>query len=194
MSGRQLKVLAQSLLTCNHRRVFVLIAGLALLNLVFCPASGATASAEMATGENMSTAIMVKKGNYSDRYSSGPVFNIKIAYNPEDRKAGLSGLAEMPSKNGMLFVLETSRNNYFWMKGMRFPLDIIFFNSGRRIVGLLQDLKPCSDCEVYSAPDGTVYALELNSGVIDKHDFRNGDLLVLSEEAEKEIALQKESR
>jgi uncharacterized membrane protein (UPF0127 family) len=62
------------------------------------------------------------------------------------------------------------------MKGMRFSLDIIWFNSQRKAVFIEQDLLPCTpqECPVYTPPAKATYVLEVNAGFVRAHNISLG--------------------
>jgi len=88
----------------------------------------------------------------------------------------------MPSSQGMLFVFDHSDTWQFWMQGMEFPLDIIWFDSNRSVVFSVKGLPTClaSGCPTYSPPVAALYALEVNAGFIAAHNVTVGDTFVFS--------------
>ncbi len=52
-----------------------------------------------------------------------------------ERNAGLSGREAMGVNEGMLFLFDEPGRYGFWMKGMKFPIDIIWIN-GNKVVGI----------------------------------------------------------
>ena len=56
--------------------------------------------------------------------------NVLVADTPQERAAGLSGYAGLPENVGMLFVFPEPRQPSFWMKGMEFPLDLVWIRDG----------------------------------------------------------------
>lgn len=76
---------------------------------------------------------------------------LEVARTPEEYARGLSGRDELPG-DGMLFLFDTPQPRVFWMRGMRFPIDIVWIR-GETVVGIAADVHP--------SPDGTPdYALE----------------------------------
>jgi len=65
----------------------------------------------------------------------------EIALSPEEHYRGLSGREALCAECGLLFVFPDSQERAFVMRGMNFPLDIIFINNGR-ITRILPDLSP----------------------------------------------------
>ena len=53
---------------------------------------------------------------------------VVVADTQEERAAGLSGYAGLPEDAGMLFVFAEPTQPSFWMKGMRFSIDIIWIS------------------------------------------------------------------
>src|SRR3990167_9778754 len=81
---------------------------------------------------------------------SHPKFNsIKIGENelsvetvsiPDEIQLGLSGRSEIGS-DGMLFIINPSRQISFWMKDMLIPLDIVWISNGK-ITGIEKNVPP----------------------------------------------------
>ncbi|MCC7357321.1 DUF192 domain-containing protein [Candidatus Uhrbacteria bacterium] len=55
---------------------------------------------------------------------------LEIAQNEEQWKRGLSNRAQLEKNQGMLFIFPKTGIYDFWMKGTRFPLDILWVNQG----------------------------------------------------------------
>ena len=102
---------------------------------------------------------------------------VDLADTPAKWERGLSGRASMPADQGMLFVFNQESSWGFWMKDMRFPLDVIWFDSSRRIVHIEQNLPPCSPqgCPVYVPTANALYVLEVNAGFVDAQGIILGD-------------------
>lgn len=101
---------------------------------------------------------------------------VELATNVSAQERGLSGLPSLPSDEGMLFVFDHEGYWGFWMVSMRFPLDIIWFNSARQVVWTEPDLKPCPiyDCPVIMPNVKSMYVLEVNAGFIAAHHITLG--------------------
>lgn len=109
---------------------------------------------------------------------SGVVLNVELARTPAELQKGLSDRDSMPENYGMLFIFDTEGNWSFWMHGMRFHLDIIWFNSGKHIVFIEQNLQPCGTdlCPIYSPSANAMYVLEVNAGFVTTHRVALGDM------------------
>jgi uncharacterized membrane protein (UPF0127 family) len=77
----------------------------------------------------------------------------------------------------MLFVLPNDSPS-FWMKGMRFPLDIVWIN-GNRVVDVSADVPapqgPGGGLPTYSPDRPADRALEVNAGWAARHGVEPGD-------------------
>ncbi len=80
----------------------------------------------------------------------------------------------LPRDSGMLFVFPKPGRPGFWTPFMRFPLDIIFLDSSKRVSDVKENLKPWRMCRPNASAK---YALELRAGRIKETGTRAGDLL-----------------
>jgi uncharacterized protein len=62
-------------------------------------------------------------------------FLVEVAETPEGRKQGLSGRQDLCDKCGMLFVFAKEDYRKFWMKDMRFNIDILWLK-GEKIIDI----------------------------------------------------------
>lgn len=106
-------------------------------------------------------------------------FHAEAVSDGRSRERGLSGRDRIPEDRAMLFILEKGAEEYFWMKGMRFPLDMLFFDRQKKLTALYSELKPCSECPKIRPPDEAGYLLEINGGLAKKLDLRAGDVIKL---------------
>lgn len=106
-------------------------------------------------------------------------FTAEVVSEKADSQKGLSGRDSLPADAGMLFVLGPEGSHFFWMKDMRFPIDIIVFDSDMKTIEILRGLQPCTQCPVYSVSERAAYALEINAGLAQKLGIAPGDHLVI---------------
>ena len=96
------------------------------------------------------------------------VIVIERAKSPQEHALGLGGRKSLGERMGMLFIFEEKRNSQFWMKGMEFPIDIIWLVDGR-VVALDEGAKVAphlKDDELprYAAPVPFDRVLEVEAG------------------------------
>lgn len=110
------------------------------------------------------------------------LFKVELADNPAERMQGLSERQSLAEDMGMLFLFEKPDLYTFWMKGMKFPLDIVFI-SGDKIVTVIDNLQPAStEGQLHSVfPENPVdKVLEINAGLAQKYNLKKGDSVQLS--------------
>lgn len=90
-------------------------------------------------------------------------FDVFLATTPEQRAAGLMHVRKLRADAGMLFLFPESRPLSFWMKNTPLPLDILFVDSGGRVVNIAHDTVPGSLESVRSLGRARA-VLELNAG------------------------------
>lgn len=112
---------------------------------------------------------------------NGRTYTIEIAEDDASRARGLMERDSMPADHGMLFVFQDDAPRAFWMKNCRFPQDMLFFDSQRRLISVQRDVPPCvaDPCPAYSSGAPARYVLELNAGQADAIGVHPGDELAI---------------
>ena len=110
----------------------------------------------------------------------GLIIHVDLAITPDQQEKGLSIKNNLSNNQGMLFPFNTPGDYSFWMKDMKFPLDIIWINSNNKIVHIEKNLQPCVFillCPTYSPPanSNTKYVLEVNADYTTKNNINVGD-------------------
>lgn len=96
--------------------------------------------------------------------SSHCVASLEIVDDDKSRALGLSGREYLASGSGMLFVFDSPDRQCFWMKDMKFPLDIVWLNSDKQVVYLQENVSPDSYPHNFCSDDLAQYVIELNAG------------------------------
>lgn len=156
---------------------------LCIFAFLFLSGSATASGAEISIGaETNLRKVTIRKqfGSAHDmvREKTEETFLVEVIRDRQSLKKGLSHRESMPEENGMLFVLDVSQEHAFWMKGMRFPLDIIFMGGDMRITEILENLQPCEQCPIYFPKERPAYALEINAGLARKHGLSVNDTMV----------------
>ena len=101
-----------------------------------------------------------------------------LATTPESQSKGLAIKDSLNENEGMLFIFESPQKYSFWMKDMKFPIDIIWINSAGKIVHIEKNLSPCVfllPCPSYTPNEDSLYVLEVVSNFTNKFDIDIGD-------------------
>jgi uncharacterized protein len=93
--------------------------------------------------------------------------------NPGKLYLGLSYRRKLPDGQGMLFILPKVEKEVFCMRGMRFPLDLIWIADGK-VTGITRNVPATFPGELPS-PGPVHYVLEVPGGFADKYGLKTGD-------------------
>lgn len=104
-----------------------------------------------------------------------------LAATPSSREAGLSGRKSLKEGTGMLFVFSERAPHAFWMKGMLFPIDIIWID-GKTIVDIASSVPPPAtgqDPAVLRPRAEANFVLEVPAGLAAASGWKIGDGAVI---------------
>lgn len=110
---------------------------------------------------------------------------VELADTPEKRLQGLSGREPIADDWGMLFVFPDSGRRSFWMREMRFPLDMVFIDQ-RQVVEIIPDVPAPAvgqdgrEIRVVSK-EAAEWVLEVNAGWVERQGIEVGDPVELLE-------------
>ena len=112
---------------------------------------------------------------------------VELAITEEARARGLSEKKRLKGDEGMLFVFERPGIYPFWMKSMKFPIDIIWIvpdemgaEGDLRMVYIKKNATPGSYPETFAPDVEAKYVLEVVSGFSDENNLKVGDRVELS--------------
>ena len=154
-----------------------LVAALALLAaLAGCGDSGGEAAPSTTATRPTPDAVVVRVGDAQVR--------AEVADDDAERARGLGGRDRLARDAGMYFVLPSTATR-FWMKGMRFPLDIVWIKDGRVVdldarVPNPRPGTPEARLPIYSSSVPANRVLEVNAGWAGRHGVTVGDEVSLS--------------
>jgi len=108
------------------------------------------------------------------------VFNIEVASSVIAQAHGLSERESLDEDAGMLFVFNNEIERTFWMKRMKFPLDIVWVRD-MKIIGVSKNAVPegAFPTTVYTSPEPVDMVLEINGGLFDIHTINVGDTITI---------------
>lgn len=104
------------------------------------------------------------------------IIGIEISRSEAARQRGLSSRDSLPYNAGMLFIFDAPGTHSFWMKDMRFHIDIIWLDSKGTVVGTEERMSPRSYPKTFTPPFPIKYALEVNTGFVRTHNIKPGML------------------
>ena len=112
------------------------------------------------------------------------VVNMEVARTDAERQKGLGGHAPLGESDGMIFVFERPSFHAFWMKGMLFPLDLMWIENGEvayveRNAPHFPPDTPDRFLPVYAPQAQATYVLEVNAGFADRYGIGVGSRVEL---------------
>ena len=110
-------------------------------------------------------------------YINKIAITIEIADEPNEQSRGLSGRDSLEENGGMLFVFPESEKYSFWMKEMRFSLDLIWIDENKIITDITKNVSPDTFPATFSPSSPVKYVLEVNAGWSDRHNIKVGNIV-----------------
>ncbi len=104
---------------------------------------------------------------------------VQLAVTPDQQSLGLGYRNELAPGTGMLFVFNVPSMQTFWMKGMRFCLDIVWVSS-MEVVAAAENAcpdpagTPDADRPIQTSPEPVQYVLEVPAGWLKSHGYGAG--------------------
>lgn len=138
--------------------------------------NGVFYSPSPAGGNDLKNAQQLKVG--------ASLVKIELANTTELRAKGLGGRDSLDPDSGMLFVFEKPGKYQFWMKGMKFPLDLIYIREAK-VVDILEKVPPPQPGQTeaslarYQPVTDVDMVLEVNAGFVASHTIKVGDKVFL---------------
>ena len=108
-------------------------------------------------------------------------FAVEPAVTPAQRIQGLSGRQVLAPGSGMLFIFEQEGKHTFWMKEMRFPLDLVWIGARCTVVDITSKApapaagQSLAELPLYTPVAPARYVLEVNAGGTEAAGIRVGD-------------------
>ncbi len=92
----------------------------------------------------------------------------EVAETGWQKTRGLMFRKVLPQGHGLLMKFEKESRPGIWMLGMRFPIDIVFLDSGKRVIRVVENARPLGlswrSWRVYFPPRPVGFVLELPAG------------------------------
>ncbi len=130
--------------------------------------------------ENSSTASSAPSGALRIKIQ-GLDINATIVSTNDDQKRGLGKKESLPLNEGMIFVFDQPGVYSFWMKDMKFAIDIIWMDENKKVVDIAPNVVPepgksDRDLTLYKPKESAKYVLEVNAGLSSLNNIQVGDI------------------
>lgn len=113
-----------------------------------------------------------------DAFGGAHRLEVEIADTSPLRTRGLMWRTELPEGTGMLFIFPAETVQSFWMRNTLIPLDMVFLDRARRVVGVVQWAEPRT-LTSRSVGKPALYVLEVPGGWASRHGVRAGSTVEL---------------
>ena len=104
----------------------------------------------------------------------GAILSLEMYDTPAERVKGLSRRKYLPADRGVLFVHEEPGMHGYWMKDMRFPVDILWIDADFRVVEVAHNISPDTYPISFRPASDALYVLETNAGWASAHNVTKG--------------------
>ncbi|MDP9237521.1 MAG: DUF192 domain-containing protein [Chloroflexota bacterium] len=154
-------------MTQRIRRFWAPAFTVALLAFSGCsstPRSAPATPAPAATATVVTVAFQTADVRAGDR-----TIGVEVATTPAQRERGLGYRDALDADAGMIFDLHGTRTQQFWMKGMRFALDMVWVDASERVAQVTKDIPPepgvpDDRLRLYASDLPVAYVIEVNAG------------------------------
>ena len=111
------------------------------------------------------TSIVYPRGEATIYLDNVPI-KVTVVDTPETRSKGLSGRESLRRGEGMFFIFPEDGMYSFWMKDMKFPIDILWISAEGVVVGAEINVDPKSYPKSFSPPVPIRFVLEVPAGFV----------------------------
>lgn len=105
------------------------------------------------------------------------IMHLQIADTTKEQIRGLGGRSCIGDNQAMLFEFGKPADYRFWMKNMKFPIDIIWMDSNHEVVQVDANVQPSSYPKTYSTGQAVQYVLETKVGRASQLGIQNGQII-----------------
>lgn len=109
----------------------------------------------------------------------GQTIHVDLAQTPAEQAQGLGGRASLGDHDGMLFIFPSDGYEAFWMKDMRFSIDMLWLSADGTVVYIKSDVSPSTYPTPFSPTSPARYVLELPANFAKTYTIKVGDKAVL---------------
>ncbi|HEV8388016.1 MAG TPA: DUF192 domain-containing protein [Nitrososphaera sp.] len=157
---------------------------IALVIMTYVPVSRTVAEGDPSQVQNVTQPVLVDDtatGGYKkiNITVNGVPLVADLAITGEQRTKGLAVKDSLAENESMLFYFPKANEYAFWMKDMKFPIDIIWLDTDRKVIHIEYSLEPCDSdaCPLYKPEGKTQYVLETVAGFAQKYNVIEGTVV-----------------
>ncbi len=103
-------------------------------------------------------------------------FRVEVARTPDEHQRGLMYRQHLDADAGMLFLSRQDQVQVFWMKNTLIPLDMLFIDRERKIVGIVENAEP-QTLTSRKVDQPSRYVLEIRGGLAAQLGIKPGGVV-----------------
>lgn len=116
----------------------------------------------------VATALAINTNYKSTLQFGNKTIAVEEVKSLRDKQKGLSGRESIADNRGMLFIYDEAGKHCFWMKDMKFPIDILWLDESKQVVYIAAHVPPESFPDFFCPPEDAKYVLEVKAGLSDQ--------------------------
>lgn len=160
----------------SNIKKIVSIASFLIVVSIFVAAFGSVGSDKKNSEVETPSASMTDSGYKKTNITlSGKVFNALVSDTMALREQGLSGRASLDADQAMLFVFDRPDLVGFWMKDMKFSIDMLWVDKNLKVVSFQTDVSPDTYPKTFYPRDLSKYVIEFPAGTLSALAVKEGD-------------------
>ena len=125
------------------------------------------------TQEDFSTSDIILPG--------GQAIKTEFVFDTADALRGMQFRSSIAPDHGMLYAHRIPGKYGYWMYQTLIPLDMIWMDSKRTVVEVVENAPPCktpaSQCPHYGGNEAAQYVLQLGGGMVKRYGVKVGDTI-----------------
>lgn len=120
-------------------------------------------------------AILMTMHYPSKLVMGGKTYIVDVSDTSYTQSRGYSGREPISSNEGMIFVFDKVDKHGFWMKDMKFAIDIVWMDENYVINHIEKSVTPETYPKVFVPNEPAKYVLEVSAGEVGKLGVKIGD-------------------
>jgi uncharacterized membrane protein (UPF0127 family) len=105
---------------------------------------------------------------------NGAEFATEIATQAHEQSKGLSDRDCLEDNRAMLFTYMEPGDYCYWMKNMRFAIDMVWLDQEKRVINIAAEVTPESYPQPYCPERPAMYVIEVSAGVAETNNWTVG--------------------
>ncbi len=110
-------------------------------------------------------------------------YEIFVTQTEDEKITGLAAFDDIKDNQGMLFEFPEENYYSFWMKDMKFDIDIIFLDQDKKVIQIFENIQKTSyvdekNYKTYLPRLKSKYVIEIKSGEVKKNSLQIGNVII----------------